>query len=117
MRGASLLVGISVCVMACGSDGPEPIVDPGGPFHTLVPGDETISALNPAEVQVLCADLVDAHKSFLDDAVAAEESCRLTADSAGRTAVLQGGDYQTACRATYDDCKAMVATSSPNWSC
>ncbi len=116
-RRVSLIVGVSVCVMACGSNAPEPIVDPGGPFHTLVPGDRTISALNPADVQVLCADLVDAHRSFLSEAVIAEESCRETADAVGRLAMSQGSDYQTACRTYYDDCEAMVAGRSTDWPC
>jgi hypothetical protein len=117
MRRVSLIVGVSVWVMACGSDAPKPIVDPGGPFHTLVPGDRTIAALNPAEVQVLCADLSTAHKSFLTEAVVAEETCRETADAVGRVAMSQAGDYQAACRANYDACEAMVATSRPDWSC
>jgi hypothetical protein len=112
-----MIVGVAVCLTACGSDHQEPIVDPGGPFQTLVPGDRTISTLNPAEIQVLCADLADAHETFLREAVASEESCRETADAAGRLAMSQGGDYQTACRASYDRCESMVATRSSDWSC
>jgi hypothetical protein len=116
IRSFSLIAGLCTGATACGSHDPPPIVDPGGPFHTLVPGDKTISALNPAEVQVLCADLVNAHESFLYEAIAGEESCRETSDAAGRMAVSQGGDYQTACQSYYDDCKANL-TSSPSWFC
>jgi hypothetical protein len=119
MKGVSLLVGVAVSLMACGSDHqdrPDPIVDPGGPFHTAVPGDRTISTLDPAEAQVLCADLVDAHRTFLDEAVVLEQICREEADAVGRQTVSQGGDYQTACQARYDGCKTNLATSSL-WSC
>jgi hypothetical protein len=106
--------------MACGSDPqkqPDPIVDPGGPFHTAVPGDRTISTLDPADAQVLCADLADAHRTFLEDAVVLEQICREEADSVGRQTMSQGGDYQTACQARYDGCKANLATASLSWSC
>jgi hypothetical protein len=108
--------------MACGSDNQDqdaqaPIVDPGGPFHTVIPGDRMISTLDPADTQVLCADLVDAHRSFLDDAVVLEQICREEADSVGKQTAAQGGDYQTACQARYDGCKANLATASISWSC
>jgi len=120
MKGVALLVGVAVSLMACGSDPqeqPDPIVDPGGPFHTAIPGDRTISTLDPAEAQALCADLADAHRTFLDNAVVLELICREEADTVGKQTMSDGGDYQTACQARYDGCKVNLATSPLSWSC
>jgi len=120
MKGVSFIVGVAVSVMACGSDPqkqPDPIVDPGGPFHTAVPADRTISTLDAAEAQALCADLADAHRTFLEDAVVFDQTCRVDADAVGRQTMSQGGDYQTACQARYDGCKTNLATAPLSWSC
>jgi hypothetical protein len=83
----------------------------------VVPSDRTISTLDPADAQVLCADLVDAHRTFLEDAVVLEQTCRVDADAVGRQTASQGGDYQTACQARYDGCKMNLSMASFGWSC
>src|SRR6185503_13194019 len=99
----------------CGSSAPQPIVDPGGPFHTDVPAGKRIGALDASEVASLCADLRAAHQTFLEEAVGVEVSCRVGAIDAANFAARNGGDFQTSCRASYDNCEAQAAASPPRW--
>jgi hypothetical protein len=117
-RFAPLLCALGLVGAAgCGSAAPQPIVDPGGPFHTDVPTGKRIGALDASEAASLCADLLTAHQTFLTEAVAVELGCRVGAIDAANFAARNGDDFQTSCRAYYDNCEAQTAASAPRWTC
>jgi hypothetical protein len=64
---------------------------PGRPVPHGGSGDRTISTLDAAEAQALCADLADAHRTFLEDAVVLDQTCRVDADAVGRQTMSARG--------------------------
>lgn len=91
----------------CPRDAPPPIPDPGGPFHTNVAANKSLSSLTDGEVQDLCTAILIADQSFLLEAITSEEVCR--GDSVYRTDA--GAGFLTACQTAYDNCKGDLASS------
>ena len=102
----ALLLIAAGATWGCSCDAPAPIPDPGGPFHTNVAANKSLSSLTDGEVQDLCTAILIADKSFLIDAITTEEVCR--GDSVSRTDA--GAEFLTACQAAYDNCKGDLAS-------
>jgi hypothetical protein len=104
-RLVALLLTAASALWGCSREPAAPIPDPGGPFHTGVAANKALGALTAGEVQELCREISNAEASFLNGAVATEETCRgFSVDFTDA-----GAGFLTACQATYDTCRRQSA--------